>query len=114
MEDWKTIVRLSTKPEGAVKIGIIGKYTGLKDAYKSLSEALAHGGIANNVLVELKWIDAESFDDVEFSGELDDINGILVPGGFGERGSNGKIRAASFARGGIYHFLESVWVCKWL
>ena len=104
LEDWKTIVRLSTKPEGSVKIGIIGKYTGLKDAYKSLSEALAHGGIANNVLVELKWIDAESFDDVEFSGELDDINGILVPGGFGERGSNGKIRAASFAREGNIPF----------
>lgn len=95
---WEEIVRRIKEPEGKVKIGIVGKYTNLADSYKSLNEALVHGGIANNVQVELKFIDASEFDSGDVSPELADVNGILVPGGFGERGAEGKIKAAQFAR----------------
>jgi CTP synthase len=92
-------VQRVTSPDGEVTIGIVGKYTELKDAYKSLIEALHHGGIANNVRVNLRWIEADSFGqpDAAFS-ELEDVHGILVPGGFGERGTEGKIKAVQFAR----------------
>jgi CTP synthase len=86
------------EPEGEVTIAIIGKYTSLLDSYKSLSEALAHGGIANKVRVNLKWIDSQVFEGKDPTPHLEGVNGILVPGGFGERGSAGKIRAAQFAR----------------
>ena len=76
----------------------MGKYTGLKDAYKSLSEALVHGGIANRAKVNLHWIDSEIFEHEDPAPYLEHIHGILVPGGFGERGSGGKIQAARFAR----------------
>ena len=77
---------------------MVGKYTGLKDAYKSLNEALVHGGIANKVKVNLHWIESQTFEQEDASAHLEDVHGILVPGGFGERGSEGKIRAARFAR----------------
>jgi len=95
---WQDIYERVTKPEGEVSIAIVGKYTGLMDAYKSLSEALDHGGIANNVEVGMKWIDSEIFETGDAVEHLDGIHGILVPGGFGERGSEGKISAARFAR----------------
>ena len=79
-------------------IAIVGKYTGLKDAYKSLIEALVHGGVANNVRVKLDWIEGEVFEREDPAPYLEGVHGVLVPGGFGERGSEGKIRAAKFAR----------------
>ena len=85
-------------PEGAVTIAIVGKYTGLKDAYKSLIEALSHGGIANKVEVKLDWIESEVFEREDPTPFLEHVNGILVPGGFGQRGAEGKMRAAQFAR----------------
>ncbi|MBX3447073.1 MAG: CTP synthase [Parvibaculaceae bacterium] len=98
LASWQTITHNIREPEGDVTIAIVGKYTGLKDAYKSLIEALVHGGIANKVRVNLKWVESEVFDTEETAYYLEEVNGILVPGGFGERGSQGKIRAAEFAR----------------
>ncbi|MEM6747878.1 MAG: CTP synthase [Pseudomonadota bacterium] len=96
---WRNITKRITAPDGEVRIAVVGKYTVLKDAYKSLIEALAHGGIANNVRVELDWIDSSIFTSEEAAQQrLADVHGILVPGGFGERGAEGKIRAAHFAR----------------
>ncbi len=95
---WKEISERIHNPEGEVTIAIVGKYTGLKDAYKSLIEALTHGGIANRVRVNLKWIESEIFEREDPAPWLEDVHGILVPGGFGERGSEGKILAARFAR----------------
>jgi CTP synthase len=77
---------------------VVGKYTGLLDAYKSLNEALAHGGIANKVKVNLEWIESEIFEKEDPAPWLDNVHGILIPGGFGERGAEGKIKAATFAR----------------
>ncbi|HSI39224.1 MAG TPA: CTP synthase [Xanthobacteraceae bacterium] len=95
---WKRIEAGVRNPEGTVTIAIVGKYTGLKDAYKSLIEALAHGGIANNVRVNLDWIESEIFEREDPAPFLEHVHGILVPGGFGQRGAEGKIRAARFAR----------------
>ncbi len=95
---WSDIVRRVLAPEGEVAIAIVGKYTGLHDAYKSLTEALTHGGIANNVRVKVKWLESEIFENGGAVTHLEDVHGILVPGGFGERGSEGKIHAARFAR----------------
>jgi CTP synthase len=96
---WDEIVRRVRQPDGAVTIGVVGKYTSLLDAYKSLAEALTHGGIANNVRVRINWLDSEIFEkEEEALHHLEEVNGILVPGGFGERGSEGKIKAAGFAR----------------
>jgi len=95
---WETIMRAIETPEGEVTIAVVGKYTGLKDAYKSLIEALVHGGIANRVKVKLEWIESEVFESEDPAPYLEGVNGILVPGGFGERGSEGKILAAKFAR----------------
>ncbi len=96
---WTEIVQRITKPDGETRIAVVGKYTVLKDAYKSLIEAIIHGGIANNVRVDVKWIDAGVFDEEGLAiSELEDVHGILVPGGFGERGAEGKIKAARFAR----------------
>ena len=95
---WIEIVERVRSPEGEVKIGVVGKYTHLQDSYKSLSEALVHGGISNNVRVNLDWIEAEIFETEGAVQKLDDVNGILVPGGFGERGTEGKIAAVKFAR----------------
>ncbi|MBT3916901.1 MAG: CTP synthase [Rhodospirillaceae bacterium] len=100
LEAWQEVVQRATAPEGDVTIAVVGKYTGLLDAYKSLAEALAHGGIANNVKVNLKWLESEIFetDDADTLHQLENCHGILVPGGFGERGAEGKIQAAKFAR----------------
>jgi CTP synthase len=95
---WQTISDTIHNPEGEVTIAIVGKYTGLKDAYKSLIEALQHGGIANKVKVNLEWIESEIFEKEDPAPWLEEVNGILVPGGFGERGAEGKIAAATFAR----------------
>ncbi len=97
---WDDIVDRYQNPEGEVTIGVVGKYVGLQDAYKSLNEALVHGGMANRVKVNIRWIDAELFeqDDAEIASRLEPMHGILVPGGFGERGSEGKIAAVRFAR----------------
>ncbi|WP_439543396.1 CTP synthase [Hyphomicrobium sp.] len=95
---WETISRNIASPEGEVTIAIVGKYTGLKDAYKSLIEALVHGGIANRVKVRLEWIESEIFEREDPAPYLEGVHGILVPGGFGERGSEGKILAVKFAR----------------
>ncbi len=97
---WEDILDRQQNPEGEVTIGVVGKYVGLADAYKSLNEALAHGGFANRVKVNVKWIDAELFekDDSDIAVALEPMHAILVPGGFGERGSEGKIAAVRFAR----------------
>lgn len=95
---WENVVERVTRPEGEVTIAVVGKYTGLLDAYKSLGEALTHGGIANNVKVNLDWIDSEIFEREDAVNYLEKVHGILVPGGFGERGAAGKIAAARFAR----------------
>ena len=95
---WQDIVARVIRPEGSVTIAVVGKYTGLLDAYKSLAEALSHGGIANNVRVHIEWIDAIVFENGDSSSSLENVNGILVPGGFGERGAEGKIAAVRFAR----------------
>ncbi len=95
---WHEIVARIRKPEGNVTIAVVGKYTHLPDSYKSLAEALAHGGIANNVGVKLNWLDSEIFEQEDAVHHLEGVNGILVPGGFGERGTEGKIEAARFAR----------------
>ncbi len=95
---WKDISETIAEPDGEVTVAIVGKYTGLKDAYKSLNEALVHGGIANKVKVNLEWIEAQVFESQDAAAYLEDVNGILVPGGFGERGAEGKIHAARYAR----------------
>jgi CTP synthase len=99
LERWNEIVSRVYRPEGRVTIAIIGKYTHLPDCYKSLAEAMSHGGIANNVGVDLDWIDSEVFEaEGEAVRQLEGVHGILVPGGFGERGSEGMIEAARYAR----------------
>ena len=100
LSEWKRIVSRTTNPDGEVTIAVVGKYTVLKDAYKSLIEALAHGGVANNVKVNLNWVESETFEGDPGVAEvrLAGVHGILVPGGFGERGAEGKIRAVQFAR----------------
>ena len=100
MTKWETIVQRLKSPDGEVTIGVVGKYTELKDAYKSLIEALHHGGVANNVKVNLRWIESEKFEEKgdAWHEDLHGVHGVLVPGGFGERGSEGKIAAVTFAR----------------
>ena len=98
LKTWRVINERIRNPEGQVTIAIVGKYTGMKDAYKSLIEALSHGGIANKVKVNLDWIESEVFEHEDPTPFLEHVNGILVPGGFGQRGAEGKIRAAQFAR----------------
>jgi CTP synthase len=95
---WQEIVGRLRRPEGEVTIAVVGKYTGLQDAYKSLGEALTHGGIDNRVRVNTRWLDAEIFESSDAALHLQDVNGILVPGGFGERGAAGKVAAVTFAR----------------
>ncbi|HEV2097697.1 MAG TPA: CTP synthase [Stellaceae bacterium] len=99
LDRWDDIVSLIHRPEGRVTIAIVGKYTHLPDSYKSLAEAMTHGGLANNVGVDLDWIDSEVFEaETEAVRKLEGVHGILVPGGFGERGTQGMIDAARFAR----------------
>lgn len=98
LSKWMDILHKVQHPEGEVTIGVVGKYTSLLDSYKSLSEALTHGGFANNVKVNLSWLNAEIFEKEDSVNLLEKVDGILVPGGFGERGTEGKIRAVKFAR----------------
>ena len=95
---WHRICDIVRAPEGEVRIAVVGKYTNLLDSYKSLAEALAHGGIANRVRVRLEWVDSQIFEQPHTVARLEDVHGILVPGGFGERGTEGKIEAVRFAR----------------
>jgi CTP synthase len=95
---WHDVYDRIHNPEGQVKIAVVGKYTQLGDAYKSISEALTHGGMANRVKVKVEWVDAELFDTDDAAPYLEGFHAILVPGGFGERGTEGKIKAATFAR----------------
>ena len=97
---WQDIAHTRAHPDGEVTIAIVGKYTGLKDAYKSLIEALAHGGVANKVRVNLDWIEGEVFegDGSEVAARLEGVHGVLVPGAFGERGAEGMIRSVRYAR----------------
>ena len=100
LDRWIDIMDRLHNPEGEVTIGVVGKYVGLQDAYKSLTEALVHGGIANRVKVRINWLDAELFAEnpADVAAMLEPVHGILVPGGFGERGSEGKISSVQFAR----------------
>ena len=97
---WEHIVRCMKAPDGQVTIAVVGKYTELKDAYKSLIEALHHGGVANNVRVDIRWVESEKFEErgEGWVEDLHGVHGVLVPGGFGERGAEGKIAAVTFAR----------------
>ena len=95
---WNDVADRIYHPEGEVKVAIVGKYTQLEDAYKSIAEALTHGGMANRVKVNVEWVDAEIFDKEDPGPYLQGFHAILVPGGFGERGTEGKIKAATFAR----------------
>ncbi len=98
LKRWHDICRTIRQPEGEVQIAVVGKYTALIDSYKSLAEALIHGGLANGVRVRLNWMDSQIFESEDAVQHLENVHGILVPGGFGERGTEGKIRAAQFAR----------------
>jgi CTP synthase len=95
---WQRIVDTARAPEGEVRIAVVGKYTSLLDSYKSLAEALAHGGLAHRVRVQLDWMDSQVFEQPDTVHRLDGVHGILVPGGFGERGTEGMIEAVRFAR----------------
>ncbi|CTQ48436.1 CTP synthase [Jannaschia donghaensis] len=95
---WEDVVDRIHNTDGEVRVAIVGKYTQLEDAYKSIAEALTHGGMANRVKVKIEWIDAEVFETEDAAPRLERLNAILVPGGFGERGTEGKIKAAQFAR----------------
>ncbi|EIE51995.1 CTP synthase [Salipiger aestuarii] len=95
---WEDVSERIHNPEGEVNVAIVGKYTQLEDAYKSIAEALTHGGMANRVRVNLNWVDAELFEREDPAPYLEKYDAILVPGGFGERGTEGKIKAAQYAR----------------
>ena len=95
---WEDVMDRLNHAEGTVRVAIVGKYTQLEDAYKSIAEALTHGGMANRTRVKAEWIDAEIFEREDPAPYLENFHAILVPGGFGERGTEGKITAAQFAR----------------
>ena len=98
LSKWEDVKDRLNKPEGHVNVAIVGKYTQLEDAYKSIAEALTHGGMANRLEVKINWVDAENFEKEDPEIHLSGFHAILVPGGFGERGTEGKIMAAKFAR----------------
>ncbi|MDR6264242.1 MULTISPECIES: CTP synthase [Rhodobacterales] len=98
LDTWKDVSDRVHNPDGMVRVAIVGKYTQLEDAYKSIAEALIHGGMHNRVKVKIEWVDAELFETEDAAPHLEGFNAILVPGGFGERGTEGKIKAAEFAR----------------
>ena len=114
---WRDIAHNFAHPEGEVTIAIVGKYTSLQDSYKSLGEALSHGGIANKVKVNIEWLDSEIFeqeDNQTYLHYLENVSGILVPGGFGKRGSEGKIEAIRLLVSRTFLISVFVSVCKWL
>ena len=110
---WRHIVDVIRKPEGEVRIAVVGKYTSLLDSYKSLSEALIHGGVRNNVRVKLDWVDSQVFEQPDAVQQLEGVHGILVPGGFGERGTPGMIAAVRFARERRCRSWASASACRW-
>ena len=105
LSKWERIVDIIAHPEGEVRIGVVGKYTQLLEAYKSLGEALSHGGIANHYKVKIKWIDSEDIEKDGAAAHLNDVSAVLVPGGFGSRGTEGKIMAIEYARENKLPFL---------
>lgn len=105
LKPWQELVKKIHSPKGQVEVGIVGKYVSLLDAYKSLAEALAHGGVANGVKVNLHWIDGEKLEKEDPAAHFKGLDAILVPGGFGERGTGGKIRAVQYARENKVPFL---------
>lgn len=105
LSKWEHIVETITHPEGEVNIAVVGKYTQMLDTYKSLGEALTHGGIANKYKVKVKWIDSEALEHEDVAKQLSDVSGILVPGGFGSRGTEGKMKAIRYARENKIPFL---------
>lgn len=108
LSKWENIVETLRHPEGEVRIGVVGKYTQLLEAYKSLNEALTHGGIANKYKVKIKWIDSELLEKEDPAAHLNDVSAVLVPGGFGQRGTEGKINAIRYAR---EHKLPFLGIC---
>ena len=98
MEGWRRMIQTLKTPEREISIGIVGKYVDLKESYKSLHEAIIHGGIANNAKINVAYIDSETLSDRNVSDALKNVDGVLVPGGFGERGAEGKIAAIRYAR----------------
>src|SRR6185295_8946370 len=100
MREWEAMVERIRAAEGTVRIALVGKYVQLEDAYLSVVEALKHAGVHHGAKIDLFWVDSESLDDLETSRLLDEADGILIPGGFGVRGIEGKINAARFAREG--------------
>jgi CTP synthase len=102
---WRTISERMREPDGDVNVAVVGKYTGFKDAYKSLVEALVHGGIANRVRVNISWVNSEALEQRGSAAQFENVHGILVPGGFGERGTEGKIEAVRYARSKLVPFL---------
>ena len=98
LRKWEKIVDIIAHPEGEVRVAVVGKYTQLLEAYKSLGEALSHGGIANRYKVKIKWIDSEDIEKDGAAAHLNDVSAVLVPGGFGSRGTEGKIKAIEYAR----------------
>lgn len=105
LSKWEKIVDIIAHPEGEVRVAVVGKYTQLLEAYKSLGEALSHGGIANRYKVKIKWIDSEDIEKDGAAAHLNDVSAVLVPGGFGSRGTEGKIKAIEYARGNNLPFL---------
>ena len=98
LKAWESLINKINNLQKKVTIGVVGKYTNLKDSYKSLIEALTHGGIENNVKVKIEWINAEKIETDQLINDLKNVDGILIPGGFGYRGIEGKIQAINFAR----------------
>ena len=105
LSKWEKIVDIIAHPEGEVRVAVVGKYTQLLEAYKSLGEALSHGGIANRYKVKIKWIDSEDIEKDGAAAHLNDVSAVLVPGGFGSRGTEGKIKAIEYARENNLPFL---------
>ena len=105
LSKWSEVVRKIKEPSDTVTIAMVGKYIGLKDSYKSLIESLIHGGIANEVKVKIQWVDSEEIEKTGAERQLTDVDGILIPGGFGERGIEGKIEAVTYARNKKIPFL---------
>ena len=105
LSKWEKIVDIIAHPEGEVRVAVVGKYTQLLEAYKSLGEALSHGGIANRYKVKIKWIDSEDIEKDGAAAHLNDVSAVLVPGGFGSRGTEGKIQAIEYARENNLPFL---------
>jgi CTP synthase len=110
---WHLINERIRNPEGDVTIAIVGKYTGMKDAYKSLIEALSHGGIANKVKVKLDWIESEVFENEDPAPFLEHVDGILVPGGFGQRGAEGKSAPRNSPANARCRISASASACRW-